>query len=462
MAYNTKSKLSLAEKLKGIKPFIRIMLTCSTKLFLLRVLSRFSLKQHQRDKVLLFTPDANSLIGSLGDAAMMTSVINTIKADSPSTQVCIAGYKNEDIDMPGVGPMRVIGVFNKTHGITNFHRALLEARGVVMLGADIMDGHYNPGFVCQLIALANHASRYNVPVSILGFSFNKSPHPSALHAFSTLKKNIAVFIRGEPSRQRFSQLTKCQSDLVADVAFLLRPNHPGDAVLTWIRQQREKNGLVVGLNINFHAFGRLANNIDQFVEQFIDYLPATIDQRPVSYLFIPHDFKKKSGDMALAEIFTAKYAATFADRAWCFKTNHPSEIKGLMNHLDFLLTGRMHLAIAALGAGTPTIGIAYQDKFEDLFMHFGLSGQGFLLTPDKCLSEKLNSTLCAAWNQQKEIRQIIASRLPTVLMLSKKNLDPLLKNLSGKFTPKQFDLKSRLWLNADFIAFGSTVTDWIS
>ncbi len=407
------------------------MLTVSTRLFLLRLLSRFSLAQHQRDKVLLFTPDANSLLGSLGDAAMMTSVINAIKANSPSTQVCIAGYKEENIDMPGVGPMRVIGVFNKTHGITNFHRALLEARGVVILGADIMDGHYDPGFVCQLIAFANHASRCNVPVSILGFSFNKAPHPSVLHAFSTLKKNIAVFIRCELSRQRFSQMTKCQSDLVADVAFLLRPSHPGDAVLTWIRQQREKNSWVVGLNINFHAFGRLANNnIDQFVEKFIDYLPAIIDQRPISYLFIPHDFKKKSGDVTLAEKFTAKYATTFADRAWCFKTNNPSEVKGLMSHLDCLLTGRMHLAIAALGAGTPTVGIDYQDKFEGLFMHFGLNDQDLLLTPDECLSEKLNSTLCKVWNQHEEIRQTIASRLPAILMLSKKNLAHLLNNLS--------------------------------
>jgi polysaccharide pyruvyl transferase WcaK-like protein len=429
MAHDTKTKQSLAKKLKGIKPFIRVMLTVSTRLFLLRLLSRFSLTQHQQDKVLLFPADANSLLGSLGDVAMMTSVINAIKANSASTQVCIAGYKDEDIDMPGVGPMRVIGVFNKTHGITNFHRALLETKGVVIFGADIMDGHYDPGFVCHLIALANHASRCNVSVSILGFSFNKSPHPSVLHAFSTLKKNIAVFIRSKPSRQRFSQLTKCQSDLVADVAFLLRPSHPGDAVLTWIKQQREKNGLVVGLNVNLHAFVRLTNNIDQFVEQFIDYLPATIDQRPVSYLFIPHDFKKKSGDVTLAEIFTAKYAATFANRAWCFKTNNPAEAKGLMSHLDCLLTGRMHLAIAALGVGTPTVGIAYQDKFEGLFMHFGLSGKGLLLTPDECLSEKLNSTLCKAWNQHEEIRQIIASKLPTVLTLSKKNLDPLLNCL---------------------------------
>lgn len=428
MTHDTKTKQSLAEKLKGIKPFIRIMLTVSTRLFLLRLLSRFSLAQHQRDKVLLFTPDANSLLGSLGDAAMMTSVINAIKANSPSTQVCIAGYKEENIDMPGVGPMRVIGVFNKTHGITNFHRALLEARGVVILGADIMDGHYDPGFVCQLIAFANHASRCNVPVSILGFSFNKAPHPSVLHAFSTLKKNIAVFIRCELSRQRFSQMTKCQSDLVADVAFLLRPSHPGDAVLTWIRQQREKNSWVVGLNINFHAFGRLANNnIDQFVEKFIDYLPAIIDQRPISYLFIPHDFKKKSGDVTLAEKFTAKYATTFADRAWCFKTNNPSEVKGLMSHLDCLLTGRMHLAIAALGAGTPTVGIDYQDKFEGLFMHFGLNDQGLLLTPDECLSEKLNSTLCKVWNQHEEIRQTIASRLPAILMLSKKKSGSLIE-----------------------------------
>lgn len=198
-----------------------------------------------------------------------------------------------------------------------------------------------------------------------------------------------------------------------------------------MNQQREKNGLIVGLNINFHAVGQHADNIDQFVERFINHLPATLDQRRGNYLFIPHDLKKNNGDIALAETFTAKYTATFPERAWCFKTDKPSEVKELVKHLNLLLTGRMHLAIAALGNETPTMAITYQDKFEDLFMHFGLGDLGFLLTPDECLSEKLNTTLCAAWRHQKELRQIIASRLPTVMQLSQKNFDPLLNSLSG-------------------------------
>jgi len=77
MTFNRKTD-SPAEKLKGIKPFMRIMLTCSTKLLFWRFISRFSPHRYRRDKVLLFVPDANSITGSLGDVAMMTLVIMAI------------------------------------------------------------------------------------------------------------------------------------------------------------------------------------------------------------------------------------------------------------------------------------------------------------------------------------------------------------------------------------------------
>ena len=43
--------------------------------------------------------------------------------------------------------------------------------------------------------------------------------------------------------------------------------------------------------------------------------------------------------------------------------------------VDLVLTGRMHLAIAALGMGTPPLCVAYMDKFEGLFHLFDIASR---------------------------------------------------------------------------------------
>src|SRR5690606_38460727 len=49
-----------------------------------------------------------------------------------------------------------------------------------------------------------------------------------------------------------------------------------------------------------------------------------------------------------------------------------AEVKTLCRELDFILTARMHLAIAALGSGTPAAAFDYHEKFTGLFRWFEL------------------------------------------------------------------------------------------
>ena len=50
----------------------------------------------------------------------------------------------------------------------------------------------------------------------------------------------------------------------------------------------------------------------------------------------------------------------------------PGSVRRLVRGLDFVIAGRMHLAIACLAEGVPVAGVTYQGKFEGLFGYFEL------------------------------------------------------------------------------------------
>ena len=70
-----------------------------------------------------------------------------------------------------------------------------------------------------------------------------------------------------------------------------------------------------------------------------------------------------------------------------FLKNKPSAagIKAVVQELDVVMTGRMHIAIATLGSQKPLGCLVYQGKFEGLFRHFKLSDQ-FLLQPGSAMN----------------------------------------------------------------------------
>jgi len=52
--------------------------------------------------------------------------------------------------------------------------------------------------------------------------------------------------------------------------------------------------------------------------------------------------------------------------------HHPMELAKILKHYDLVIATRMHMAILALGAGTPVFPIAYEFKMQELFERLGL------------------------------------------------------------------------------------------
>lgn len=98
-------------------------------------------------------------------------------------------------------------------------------------------------------------------------------------------------------------------------------------------------------------------------------------RRPdVAIAIIAHDHREGIGEHELLRAVHVHLDPGVRDRATTLITPRlrAREVKRLVADVDLVCTGRLHLAVASLGAGTPVVSIAYQDKFAGLYQHFGL------------------------------------------------------------------------------------------
>lgn len=90
-----------------------------------------------------------------------------------------------------------------------------------------------------------------------------------------------------------------------------------------------------------------------------------------SFVLLPHDSRKAPSDETLAAAISA--AVGSSDHLLLVeRILMPDEVVELASRVDFVITGRMHLAILSAIAGTPAIAISYQGKIEGLYRNLDL------------------------------------------------------------------------------------------
>jgi polysaccharide pyruvyl transferase WcaK-like protein len=101
-----------------------------------------------------------------------------------------------------------------------------------------------------------------------------------------------------------------------------------------------------------------------------------------------------------------------------------SQVKSVVAELDLVVSGRMHLVIAALGAGVPAAGIPYQNKFEGLFRHFGLDD--VIVTPAEAFgNDGLADLIIRLLPRQAQLKQQVSLALHDILECAERNFGNL-------------------------------------
>jgi polysaccharide pyruvyl transferase WcaK-like protein len=382
-------------------------------------------------RLLIVPSDPWTLVGAKGDEAMMQSVVGRLRQAWPALRVSVVtGSAQAEQAARDLGfdplPAWTVDLVQAAALID-----ALDPDGLVLLGADVLDGYYSASTAIRMLALADLAARRGTAVSILGFSFNSQPSRHLRAVFDALHPGVGIHLRDQTSMDRFAAFSAAPHQLVADSAFMLEPQARSPRVVAigaWTQSRRAAGDRVIGFNLHPMLLRHATEGqVQALVDSAVEALREVHLTRPTSWLLLSHDYRGQDGDDRCLQAVHAALANTLGQRL-LYPTERMSaaELKAVAGQVDGVVTGRMHLAIAALGMGVPVAALTYQDKFQGLFRHFDLP-QDLLLSAEDCLrAPALVRLLLSFLERLPALRANVVRLLPAVLTLSQVNLDPLM------------------------------------
>ncbi|SDH36076.1 MULTISPECIES: glycosyltransferase [unclassified Duganella] len=376
--------------------------------------------------LILLPSDPQQVLGSRGDQAMLLSVIAEFRRLHPAAKISLITAPDAAAlsgSIPGVEALPIWGR-RRLRGIGL--AGLRGASHMAVIGADIMDGYYWPVTVLRIAMLCESARLQGLQVGVLGFSFNAAPHPACVAALAALHADIGLYGRDPLSVQRFAEHCGRAIPLVADVAFCLTPRSTAAVteVAAWSAARRAEGRVVVGFNLHRMLLD-VPGACDEATAVAVaaQGLARLIRERHAAVLLMPHDFRDGPNDYSmLAHCLALLPSALLAQVLLPATEFMADELKALVAHCDVVLTGRMHLAIAALGSGVPIAAASYQDKFEGCLAHFGLPASVILQPRQLGDADAVWYWLRDAVDTRAAMAAQIAVRLPQVLQLSQGNI----------------------------------------
>lgn len=395
--------------------------------------SSFMTKQKTTRSVLAVMPaDPLKVIGSTGDEALLVGAFDWLRAhdiDSPISLIVA-----EEMNIPRFDGYNLSGIKAWSRsgfkGYQELAKIFSKANRFLVFGADVMDGHYSVSHVQRVVSYARLAAAQGIATSIMGFSFNKNPSQEAIWALRELPPDTIINIRDPLSFARFTKLVGRQARLVADVGFLLKPRHDNETVSqlgAWVDEQRNLDRSLLGLNLHPMLLPlESRTSLSQLVAAGIAVVERAL-QENCSIVLIPHDSRGLDGDAQVLQPILA--ALSEKQRTHVHFIDHSigaREVKAICGFLDVVLTGRMHLAIAALGMGIPVGCVTYQDKFEGLMAHFQLDNSLLLPAEEFVDVNKARGHFMYVFSTRKQSAEIIRAQIQRIVALAEQNLYELL------------------------------------
>lgn len=380
--------------------------------------------------VVILTP---SDVGNLGDEAMVTSVVSQLRDDDPKVRITLITHLSSDAvhyDGFNVETVCLEGFFSKVPSLAACERlgkVFETASDFILLGADILDGKYSETRSFRRLFLARQAERAGLAVYVLGFSFSDKAVPAITKYMRRECSNFGYLCRDPLSAKRVSDVVEKPVNHGADLAFLLPiPSTPvtdpckraAKQIEAWRAEGRE----IVAVNTN--PLGLIA----AFPEVDLKLAAANIasglniiaSETNCVFLFLTHDNRPGHSDAKLTEqvLSTIDPSVTYH----CVpETIKAVEIKYLCQRVDLTVTGRMHLGIASLGAGSATMILDFQGKVRGLFDLFGLPHMA-LDVNDVMKPEVFSKTVIDRLSRHTEISTAVKNKLDEIHSLSRRNM----------------------------------------
>lgn len=345
--------------------------------------------------------------GNIGDQAMFEAYLDLTPGriiavtQSPGSVVIPPRHQDRvsETSLPGITGAGPVLRFSSTLRLAS---VLSRARTFAVVGADIMDGRYNLRSSLGRLSALRVAVRLGVPARVLGFSWSEAPAETAAAALRGLNGSVRLLARDPRTASRLREAGVAGVEEVSDIVF-------SSSRIAHSPEQREvapdpfivinASGLIPyePLREDYGAVFRWAHEQRMRVVVLPHVIRAGANDEPVCVrMFNDHG---EVGDVLIRRTFS------------------PDEVRALVNEAEFVLTGRMHLAIMALSRGIPAATLSTVGKVEGLYDLFELPELATVPEPG------FSSSVLAALSLKSSLEARLLSRLPEVRSLSRRNVE---------------------------------------
>lgn len=290
----------------------------------------------------------------------------------------------------------------------------------VVIGADVLDGAYGAANSIQRLRFLNIAAGMGLKTAITGCSFNGTDDRRICELLrEAAKAEAAIHARDEVSLKRFGAFVDGVIE-VSDLAFTVdianfTPPVAVARVMEEAAEWKRAGGVVVGLNLcGWHITDKEA-----FFGRFIEECLRLSQRNRLALILLPHDTRTdKWCDLDTLDEFSARLGGRVPVLGGPREVASGIDAKHAVGCCDVLLTGRMHLAIAAHDQGIPSVSFGYQGKFEGFYGLYGMGAEWLVTYADPAAA--VNVLRCAL-EARKELSARILQRMPVIRSMAHRN-----------------------------------------
>ncbi len=354
----------------------------------------------KRKPAFLIIPPSPRFPGSGGDEAIVLSAMDLLKMKGGAAEIHLAAAEpaHPGWHFAAAEKIRLIRLASLNAA------TLRKYQRVYWFGADTADGAFGVQGALDRCAYLNAAAAAGVPAKLTNFSFREKVEAPILQQMRRFyEQGVSLSLRDKLSLDRFSKAVGVPADFAADIAFLLKPGPVPVNILRWIENHKKQGRKVVGINPHGFAPALLAGLINASTQ--------------TAFIFIPHDNRKNYDEAGLIKTLCGRLTLN-PDYFLALEFLNARALRGLCAHLDMVITGRMHLAVAAFSQWVPPVGREYNAKFRGLYQLFGAEELLLLNENPNALQDLMSKVLTDAGFKIK-----IAARLDEVKASALNHLD---------------------------------------
>ena len=243
---------------------------------------------------------------------------------------------------------------------------------LIIVGTDVIDGTCGVQDSLTRLKAANATAKCGGSVSVF-CSFRSDVSLEILEEIAKLPNQVKFYLRDKISLQNFKKLTGRAAEYFPDFAFFCESKKTllTEEYATHIKRLQNSGKTVIGLNFGEPSFRSFY--AEHTVEARASYveavLKAVMEEIPQAYVvLISHDSRHWDGYFSDADY--QKLAMVVArnlgfSKQMCMlpaRATH-AELLEVLPYLDFVITGRMHLSVAAMHSGI--VPVVYTGASKD-------------------------------------------------------------------------------------------------